>query len=898
MTDYTRISCAILVAGIALASAWAGDYILLTKGDSGDETSFYDSARWSDKRAPHPDADYIVTNNFLLRAPPRGSEGSTTNHVFGGRSLTIGTPSSPGQLGVRTRKTNDNKFDEKTTVNDLILVNGMLRQIVGDNDTRLHGAITVKSPASAPFKIRSSETQTRTIHIDATISGEEGTALQFEGDRSTSTCRTMLQSANTNYFGTLTIGGGSGNQLILNNPWSAGGDLSTYTPKGIVVQDGATLRFNASSFTYTNRGIYVDSSGGVLQQIGVDTHVRMPLAGEGTLTKTGSAQTTFNGTWTGVTLDVREGTFAVQSDSPTPGEGAAVVISGGTFGLFNGTAPNLSITLNSGLISPWSASTGDLVLSNATVTGGGVRIDYANGRYDTLTLDGDSTFTPSTFRVNVANYQPPSDTNRYPVLVMPTSVGTLTEDMLVFGGAVNDEYGYPACLKVEVETVDDVQTLYLSRTNGVVRLVTNQSGGGTWTTASAWSDNIGLRAGVDFLIDATTCSSSSDYFAARTPNNDNLETFVGRSLTVCGSTAKSARVLIKAGGLAGTDIRMGDNGWICGSGSASNRNNQYVTGTVTVVGTSTSVPATFSTSNNRTFEVRAELNGSGVLGVSATTENQSGAICFTRPNPDFTGKFIVKTNYKNDSDKTKSNVRMQITSEECLGATPATLRADAVDVRDGCYLESVCDVTLDDPTRGLTFAQATAFSVVSGTVLTVKTPLTVKGTLRKKGKGSLVLDSDMTANGVSFCIDEGLVYVNRADMFWAFYRIRSAVGTVAAFVFSAQPANEEIGTYGLARGRDDGTDESPFLDGDTSIVTPYLPVQIDFGDTPPSGTYRIPLCSILPTKAASLRGHINVQTAVKGYRCTIEEDTVTYKDKTLTRFTAVYRPTGACIIFR
>ena len=174
MVVRTRNFCAILVAGFALASAWADDYILLTKGDTGDETSFYDSARWSDKRAPHPDADYIVTNNFLLRAPPMGSTGSTTNHVFGGRSLTIGTPSSPGQLGVRTRKTNDNKFDEKTTVNDLILVNGMLRQIVGDNDTRLHGAITVKSPASAPFKVRSSKDNTRTIHIDATISGEGG----------------------------------------------------------------------------------------------------------------------------------------------------------------------------------------------------------------------------------------------------------------------------------------------------------------------------------------------------------------------------------------------------------------------------------------------------------------------------------------------------------------------------------------------------------------------------------------------------------------------------------------------------------------------------------------------------------------------------------------------------
>ena len=132
----------------------------------------------------------------------------------------------------------------------------------------------------------------------------------------------------TNYFGTLTIGGGSGNSLILNNSWAAGGDPSTYTPKGLVVKDGATLRFNAEPFSYTNRGLYVESTGGVLHQVNISTHVLMPLTGEGTLTKTGSAQTTFNGTWTGVTIDVREGTLAVQSDCPEPGEGSAVVISG------------------------------------------------------------------------------------------------------------------------------------------------------------------------------------------------------------------------------------------------------------------------------------------------------------------------------------------------------------------------------------------------------------------------------------------------------------------------------------------------------------------------------------------------------------------------------------------
>ena len=879
--------CAAMLAACAVAE----DYVRLTAGDTGDDSSFIQSSRWSDKKLPHPDADYIVTNNFLLRAPKAGNEGSTTNHVFGGRSLTIGTPTSTGQLGVRTRNT------EKTTVDNLIFVNGQLRQIVGKNDTRLHGAITVQSPSNTPFCIQSSADGSRTIHIDATVSGAEGTGLLFTGDSANSHCTNMLQSANTNYFGTLTIGGGSGNSLILNNSWAAGGDPSTYTPKGLVVKDGAMLRFNAEPFSYTNRGLYVESTGGVLYQFNVNTHVFMPLAGEGTLTKTGSAQTTFNGTWTGVTIDVQEGTFAVQSDCPEPGEGAAVVISGGTFGLFSGTAPNLPITLDSGYLSPWSASVGDLVVSNAAVNGGGVRIDYANGRYDTLTLDGDSTFTPSAFNVYLVSLQSPSDTNRYPVLVVPESVGTLTEEMLAFTGAQNDEYGFPACLKTEVVSENGVQTLYLSRTNGVVRLVTDQSSSGNWNTASAWSDGIGLRAGVDFLIDATTCEASSGYFAARTQASSVEESFAGRSLTVRGTDTKSARVLIKSGGLAGDDLRMGANGWICGSGSNDNSVNQYVTGTVTVANTSVRAsPAMFATLNDRTFEVRAELKGSGYVGISATAERGDGRVRFTRPNPEFTGKVVVKMNYPEDDGKQHGVVRLQITSEECLGAPPASLTADAVEVCPFAHLESVCDVTLDDPTRGLSFGQAASFSVMSGTVFTVKTPLTLKGTLYKRGKGLLVLDADMTAAGKSLRVYDGYVRVDRADAFWNCYRIRSNTDT--AFVFPAQPVNEDMGTYGLAMGRNDNTGESPFLDNDSESVNPWLPVQIDFGGVAPSSTCRVPICSILPTKADSLRGHIDVQTSLKGFTCTIEEDSVTYKSKSLTRFTAVFRPSGACIIFR
>ena len=91
-------------------------------------------------------------------------------------------------------------------------------------------------------------------------------------------------------------------------------------------------------------------------------------------------------------------------------------------------------------------------------------------------------------------------------------------------------------------------------------------------------------------------------------------------------------------------------------------------------------------------------------------------------------------------------------------------------------------------------------------------------------------------------------------------------------------------------------DMPPFLENDRD--TPCLPVRIDFGDAPPSGTRRIALCSVAPAAAEQLRGHVDVRTKVDGFTCTVEEDAVTYKGTALTRFTAVFRPSGAYIIFR
>ena len=296
--------------------------------------------------------------------------------------------------------------------------------------------------------------------------------------------------------------------------------------------------------------------------------------------------------------------------------------------------------------------------------------------------------------------------------------------------------------------------------------------------------------------------------------------------------------------------------------------------------------------------MRAELKGTGVTGVSATTVNGTSKVVFTRENPEFRGKFVVKTNYTNDTEVSAGAANMLITGEGCLGPAPDEPTPDVVEVCTGGWFGSaVNDVTVDDPTRGITFQHQSGVVASSGTTLTLKAPLTLKGSFYKRGGGDAVLDSTnvvVTSVGGIMVENSGCLQVNKPDMFWGYSRFRFDKDNKAALRFPLVPANEESGTYGVAMNT---TSQSPFTDL-TSAAHPYLPVKIDLGDTPPASAFRVVLCSVTPAAANLIRGHIDVLTSVKGFKCDIVEDDVTYKDTALKRFTAVFSIKGMCIMFR
>ena len=179
----------------------------------------------------------------------------------------------------------------------------------------------------------------------------------------------------------------------------------------------------------------------------------------------------------------------------------------------------------------------------------------------------------------------------------------------------------------------------------------------------------------------------------------------------------------------------------------------------------------------------------------------------------------------------------------------------------------------------------------------MKSPITLKGSFFKTGAGDVVLDSTnvvLTTTGGIKVEASGCLQVNKPDMFWGYSRFRFDRDNKAALLFPCVPANEESGTYGIAMST---ANQCPFTDL-SNAAHAYLPVKIAVGDTPPTSGFRVALCSVTPAAADVLRGHIDVMTSVKGFKCSIVEDDVTYKETALKRFSAVFSLKGMCIMFR
>lgn len=162
----------------AAADAYS-NHVWLTFGDyvDGQTVSWASAGHWSDGAAPSSSKDYLVDIGVF----PDAKLLSTIQHhaatVFGGGSLTL------GRVGGRAGYFSHEGWGSTVTVSRLVLNNGLT--IVGGqtgiNGQWLLGAVTVASPASAPYTIESitnTYAWARDYTIGAALSGASGTAIR------------------------------------------------------------------------------------------------------------------------------------------------------------------------------------------------------------------------------------------------------------------------------------------------------------------------------------------------------------------------------------------------------------------------------------------------------------------------------------------------------------------------------------------------------------------------------------------------------------------------------------------------------------------------------------------------------------------------------------------------
>ena len=254
------------------ASDPMAEAVFFAGSDGWNVRSFADGTGWSDRRTPHPDADYLVDfgNHGMLWTP-------SSNATFGGRSLTLG-------------RVNDNAGNVRqigwgttATVADLRLAHGRWELTSGTGDSRetLAGAVTVLSPASAPFEISPApQSADHAFTLAATLVGAAATAIAFtEGETETDTLDATV-SGDASAFAGQYLAEGARVTLRLASAALAGCGAAPRTD-GVVLSGGATLAplDDGQSLATASRGFASDGTAVIDIPEGWTFTLAVPLTG-------------------------------------------------------------------------------------------------------------------------------------------------------------------------------------------------------------------------------------------------------------------------------------------------------------------------------------------------------------------------------------------------------------------------------------------------------------------------------------------------------------------------------------------------------------------------------------------------------------------------------------------
>ena len=675
---------------VSLCSTTFAD-VTLDGTDSYGQTSFNTGLNWSDGLAPHAGTNYLISSGQTLRTP----EGSD-DHVFQGDALTIDN----GFINL--------KGTGKVTIDDFRIYGCRIANGIGT--CYVYGTNTIYGTAGAPS--RYSGSQNRFTHIYAALQGSGEFQVERTGGENIGDFACRLYAANTNFTGGITVVG-SGIKIGIDSTNTLGNVLT-------LKNSGTLYSLNAATLAYSIHDITVDN-GGIIEAAYADITVESTIKGSGDITVKGSYVTTLN---SALTLD---GNVVIDGGKLTVGSnfaqisGKSIVLKSGQ--LYNTSTVNSDITIDGGTLNAGNiGSTGSLTVSNVLFKSGSFEFDFSSGtNADFVNIIGDLTRSGSEDFVIRLTQPVANESDNFALITAANMSDYTTNDFEVICSYHNLPEG-------ELEIIGD--TLYFNQARPVVYLTASgHDNGNALTTESSWSNS-------------ELPSSANDYIVAynrrlRTHPGSSTATvtFNGNSLTL----ADGADMRIKNQRFIVEDLRLYDQRITQGTPP----NVQYLDGNISVMG-----PYDFENdgSLSRVLVIDSEMSGSEDIRFKMSVE-KSPPVIYSGPN----GKFemtAANTNFTGGITILGPNITyLTITNEINLGGNPPAFRADQLELGYTGILAVTESVTLDDPNRGITLADAGSMEIPDGETLAVACPITGDGVLFKNGDGTLALSGDNDYSG-------------------------------------------------------------------------------------------------------------------------------------------------------
>ena len=250
--------------------------------------------------------------------------------------------------------------------------------------------------------------------------------------------------------------------------------------------------------------------------------------------------------------------------------------------------------------------------------------------------------------------------------------------------------------------------------------------------------------------------------------------------------------------------------------------------------------------NSVSIEVAANISGTEDVVTEGFSNSAGRSLILSGDNSAWTGGILATNNATATS-------RIVVSRTEALGGPLPAFRADALTIGENGIFGVTDDVTMSEPTRGVTVAAATAtVEVPAGKTLAVSETVTYAtgAKLTKKGAGTLALGGTPVVSGqAQLLVSEGRVQPLSSA---AFAGVTLDCGADGAVVYKADGTTPALVDPALAQGG-------------------VFRMTVDLTEVP-GRTISLPVCELNAADVAAFKSAFKFLKPISGVRCVLHEE--------------------------